>query len=1053
MNFFILLGTSMVDVTLGGDKIDISDWSFLDFDSLSDHPFIFFKLMREGHNLNRLTTESVPKLKNLNKSRFLNLLTAEINFHFNPAAALTTITDVDAEINKIVECLASCARKSKKRSPQAKKASGLDWWSDTLSDLRNNLRKCLKTSCKFPTIENVASYKLAKAAFQRAIRTSKTESFQNFCSTNMNKDLFDCLKRLASHSAAPSIPNKLISNGLPVTNGKEIVDLLANSFFPKEKSLSVSHEATAVSVNRTLTSRHDSGPQITVDEVRLAVSESKANSSPGIDGLAAELVQYCCPAIENWLSHLYNCCLSISYFPVAWKTAKICVLRKSGKESYEDVKSYRPISLLNVLGKCFEKVIHSRLVWLSHVGGWISGAQHGFMENRSTETAAHDLVSTIENNFNKKVFTSVGFLDISSAFDATWPPSILNALIKKSCPLYIVKMIKSYLSDRVGLLIDGQKTYTHKIQIGCPQGSVLSPFLWNVLIDHILRCTFPFPHQIIAYADDIAIVTWDKDPHKSVSNLQEMCDCIVQCFKAIMLDINAQKTILMIFTRARSPLPNFKLKINNIEICPSLSTKFLGLELDHKLNWRKHIENKCTATKRLMHSIRRYMRLTWGLDTLKLKTLYTSTVIPTLLYGCSVWAGALKSKKTMLKLRSIQRIFLRYITRSYKSVSTLALSVISNSLPIDLKVLEITCNRYFLYKHSCFAPSSKKTIDSVLGKLGPISDIDQTKRFLSTNHPPWSFPKNVFLHPFDRNVNIPTTPPCRSTIHIFTDASKIGGGVGFSTVCSTTDGIVKTHQEKLPASTSVFQAECIAINYGISMLHSTSFNEDISCVHIYSDSQAALSAAASKSKSCSISADTHRQLLEAPWPVHLIWSPGHEGIEGNELADLMAKEAATSQLEASRAVPQEKRALLSTVKHLLRERWEEEWQSSEQGRQTREFFPSIDYAKVLENNFIHHELTQVLTGHSALNSHLHKIGIKTTPSCDCGAEEETVEHFVLICPLYSSQRAVIASACHQHSISFPPPLNAFATHETLWKSLAIFISLSKRLALPKELHL
>ena len=81
-------------------------------------------------------------------------------------------------------------------------------------------------------------------------------------------------------------------------------------------------------------------------------------------------------------------------------------------------------------------------------------------------------------------------------------------------------------------------------------------------------------------------------------------------------------------------------------------------------------------------------------------------------------------------------------------------------------------------------------------------------------------------------------------------------------------------------------------------------------------------------------ADTHRQLLEAPWPVHLILSPGHVGIEGNELADLMAKEAATSQLEASRAVPQEKKALFSTVKHLLRERWEEEWQSSEQGRQT-----------------------------------------------------------------------------------------------------------------------
>ncbi len=82
-------------------------------------------------------------------------------------------------------------------------------------------------------------------------------------------------------------------------------------------------------------------------------------------------------------------------------------------------------------------------------------AEHGFVENKSTESAAHDLVSLIESNFNKKLFTAVGFFDISSAFDVTWPPSILNSLYKNSCPTYIVKMIKSFLEDRVSIILDG----------------------------------------------------------------------------------------------------------------------------------------------------------------------------------------------------------------------------------------------------------------------------------------------------------------------------------------------------------------------------------------------------------------------------------------------------------------------------------------------------------------------------------------------------------------------------------------------------------------------
>ena len=129
-----------------------------------------------------------------------------------------------------------------------------------------------------------------------------------------------------------------------------------------------------------------------------------------------------------------------------------------------------------------------------------------------------------------------------------------------------------------------------------------------------------------------------------------MCDSFVASFKNIMLDINALKTVQMIFTRSRSPLPLLNIIINNVQINPSPSTKFLGLELDTKLNWRIHIENKCLATLKLIHSIRRYPRLTWGLDTKNFLTLFNSTILPKLLYSCSVWASATGAKGIKKKI-------------------------------------------------------------------------------------------------------------------------------------------------------------------------------------------------------------------------------------------------------------------------------------------------------------------------------------------------------------------------------------------------------------------
>ena len=287
--------------------------------------------------------------------------------------------------------------------------------------------------------------------------------------------------------------------------------------------------------------------------------------------------------------------------------------------------------------------------------------------------------------------TCCAFLDIKSAFDAAWHPKILSGLIKKKCPLSLVKLIQSFLKSRTGrmkssvsLLID--------ILLGCPQGSILSPFLWNILLEELLKLSFPFLFLIIAYADDIVLCTFDSDLTVAQANLQAMCVAVESWGRDVKLSFNALKTIFMLFTCLRTP-PPLSITMGGLSIQTSSQCKYLGITIDAKLNWSAHIELKCVAAKKLLFFISKCCRLTWGLSRKTLSLLYKTVFLPTLLYNCSVWASAISKKKIVKLLLSTQRPYALAIARLYKSTSTSAALVLANIVPLDLKILEIVTKR------------------------------------------------------------------------------------------------------------------------------------------------------------------------------------------------------------------------------------------------------------------------------------------------------------------------------------------------------------------------
>jgi hypothetical protein len=143
-------------------------------------------------------------------------------------------------------------------------------------------------------------------------------------------------------------------------------------------------------------------PVISDWEQEAALRSLNPKAAPGSDDISAEILILSLPAIKCYLSAILRTVLQLRLFPSSWKRSKVVVIGKPNKLDYTSLKSFRPISLVSNLAKILEKVVLGRLLWFANAHDWLKSCKHGFRENKSTDAAAHFLISFIESAFSEK---------------------------------------------------------------------------------------------------------------------------------------------------------------------------------------------------------------------------------------------------------------------------------------------------------------------------------------------------------------------------------------------------------------------------------------------------------------------------------------------------------------------------------------------------------------------------------------------------------------------------------------------------------------------------
>jgi len=371
-----------------------------------------------------------------------------------------------------------------------------------------------------------------------------------------------------------------------------------------------------------------------VHEITKIIDSLKNKSSSGHDKLTSSFIKQIKNEIAKPIEILVNKSLESGVVPDLLKLAKVIPIYKSKNKQL--LNNYRPISLLPIISKILEKIMHKRLSGFLSSQGILYPSQYGFRNKHSTIHAVNEFVNDTIDSFEKKQCTLGVFLDLSKAFDTIDHKILLSKLECYGVRGIALDWFRNYLQNRKQYVqFKDSKSTVHNIPCGVPQGSVLGPLLFIIYTNDLPNCLSLC--KAILFADDTTVYLSSSDTNYLYRSVNNDLESLKDWFRANKLSLNISKTNYVLFRHNETYTPsNLTIKIGNELIESKSVVKFLGMYIDYKLEWHEHI--KCIKNKMSSgsYAINKVKHL---LSCKHLTTLYYSLIYPHLDYGITLWGS------------------------------------------------------------------------------------------------------------------------------------------------------------------------------------------------------------------------------------------------------------------------------------------------------------------------------------------------------------------------------------------------------------------------------
>jgi hypothetical protein len=521
------------------------------------------------------------------------------------------------------------------------------WYNNDLRCLQRRRDRAHTSAKRMGTAASWQTYREIRNQYVHAIEEAESEYEMNQAN-KLKSDSYISSKRwwnittsFLGISKKSSIPALIQQDNTVTNDDKSKADTL-NIFFLMHSNINTDN--AQIPPPNPITDTSLDSLQLTEDEVLALLNTINTSKATGPDNISPKMLKEAAPAIVKPLTRLFNKSLSICIFPEIWKRANVLPLYKKGNRSIPN--NYRPISLLSVVGKIFEKAIFKHTFNHIRDNHLFTRFQSGFMPGDSNTNQLVHLYHVFCKAIDQKKKIRIVFCDISKAFDRVWHEGLLYKLGNMGIKGNLLTWFKSYLNGRKQrVVIQGSSSEWGSIKAGVPQGSVLGPLLFLVYINDIASVV---QSKISLFADDTCLYIDSADSASNATTLNRDLESLENWAKQWLINFSPEKTKSM--SLSLNPAHNNNnnnpaLFLNQTQLEEVHSFKHLGLHISENLKWNDHInEILLKAGKRIV--IMNLLRL--KLDRKTLETIYIAFVRPILEYGDVVFDNCSTECKDLL---------------------------------------------------------------------------------------------------------------------------------------------------------------------------------------------------------------------------------------------------------------------------------------------------------------------------------------------------------------------------------------------------------------------
>jgi hypothetical protein len=385
------------------------------------------------------------------------------------------------------------------------------------------------------------------------------------------------------------------------------------------------------------------------------------------------------------------------------------VIPKPNRADYTLAKNFRPISLLECLGKLLEKIVAKIIYKEITKHALVPTTQFGGRNVSSTLDAGLTLLHDIQVAHKSGLRTGMLLFDIQGFFDHINHERLIQIFTNLGFTPELVKWCRSFLKDRtVHLRFNGKSSNPFDFTVGTPQGSLVSSVLSTIYTSPLLYKMREWANTSLGmYIDDGVIFACGREWREIEASMRKgYTECMEWLIKA-GLNVEPEKTELIYFRKGREkvdpphhidlPIPARNMN-THYRVTAMDTLKYLGFFFDSRLSWKHHIEVMCNRARASLKSLQLLGNSVRGLDQAKWRLAYNAICLPVLTYGCQLWYTG-KQIILVRKLQIVQNDAVKLISGTFRTTPREPLHQLLNILPMDLRLnLMLQKMAFRLYK-------------------------------------------------------------------------------------------------------------------------------------------------------------------------------------------------------------------------------------------------------------------------------------------------------------------------------------------------------------------